>query len=137
MKRLLPFLLLVGTASSVNGQTRANELPAFVIVLEQTKDGWAAECERGCSWTQVAITCVGNCTPVIDQHGIYRSERTERESSPFAFTVHAAERGVSVMKLHGTAWVKAGASCERPGCQVQITELGIQPLAAGRPADDA
>ena len=111
MTRLLFCALLAGAAPALAAQPGADDAPAFAIVLAQTSDGWTAECNTGCDWTRVAIACGRNCTPVLDQHGIYSGASTDRAPGRFAFTVKRGERGIQVSSLHGTGWVEAGAGC--------------------------
>jgi len=137
MHRLCVGILLATLAPQLAAQDSPAALPSFAIVLGQTGGRWTAECETGCTWTKLAIDCGRNCTPVIDQHGVYRSARGDRQASTFAFTVRTAGNGVAATTLQGTAWRALSGTCGDRGCQVRITERGIEvPATRGR-ADDA
>src|SRR5687768_4210333 len=126
MHRICVGIALAMLAPALVAQDKPAALPAFAIVVAQTADGWAAECEKGCAWTRLAIACGRNCTPVIDQHGVYRSLREDREPSAFAFTVRRAGNGVAATTVQGTAWRALSGMCADTGCEVRITEHGIE-----------
>ena len=114
MTRLLFCALLAGAAPALAAQPGADDAPAFAIVLAQTSDGWTAECNTGCDWTRVAIACGRNCTPVLDQHGIYSGASTDRAPGRFAFTVEES----------------LGAELElRPSLRYAHSEAGLRRLA--------
>src|SRR5688500_1070235 len=114
VRRITMKVLALAALMLIPGPGRA--LPAhgpdsparFSLIIGQHEHGWSATCEEGCSWRTVAYSCLGDCTVLLDAHGIAARLAEPTPGTGFAFLLTPGESGGTATGVHGTAWVKLG-----------------------------
>ncbi|MES2123365.1 MAG: hypothetical protein V4503_01630 [Gemmatimonadota bacterium] len=132
MKRLLAGLSLVFVVTALTAARPRSGLPHFQLTLERTAKGWAAECDSGCSWKQLSVSCASDCAVLIDADGVSSSVVKARVSDKFGFIVRRSERGWNAESVSGTAWKEIGWGCPLDVCRARVDELGVSGAVVGR-----
>jgi hypothetical protein len=95
----------------------------FAVILERSATGWAAHCEAGCQWTDVAMSCEG-CDVQLDASGIARAYPSPAPKG-FAFVVSNTRDGWTARGIQGVRWQKLSWNCGAVGCRGRLDETGV------------
>ncbi len=132
MKRTVAGVALLTAVGSLAAAAPQPSVAPFRITLERSATGWQAQCDTGCSWTTLAVTCPGDCRVLIDASGVAVNPKGDKTSSAFGFVVSRSQNGWHAASITGTAWTSLGWSCGAPACGARIDEAGVTTLVIGR-----
>ena len=102
-------------------------LNPFSVVIEHSSAGWQVQCESGCEWMKVSMSCAG-CSVQVDATGIVRAERAKGAPIGFAFVL--VDDGVgkwTARGIQGVAWKKLTWSCNNALCRARLDTEGVGP----------
>lgn len=131
MKRWLIVALLVvcfvGASRQRASASMASASLGFSLVVTSTPTGWAAHCDTGCHWTDLAFACRSACSARVDANGLVTGQTARVEPSAFAFRLDRSRTGFSAVAERGTAWRTVSWSCRSRSCSARIDSFGIGP----------
>jgi hypothetical protein len=104
---------------------RSAEPVVFSILLTTTPTGWAAKCDTGCRWKELAFSCRSACPAIVDANGVVTLASPRPEPTPFSFTLRHEHNGAEATSRGGTAWKTLTWDCRESPCQVRLTETGV------------
>jgi hypothetical protein len=132
MKRVLASVALLTAVGSLAAAAPQPSVAPFRLTLERSATGWQAQCDAGCHWTTLAVTCPGDCRVLIDASGVAVNPTGEKTSSAFGFVVSRSQNGWRATSITGTAWSSVEWHCGPPTCGARIDEAGVTTLVIGR-----
>jgi hypothetical protein len=121
----VPVLLLPLVASRMP-PTPAPRAEGFSIIVTATANGWAVDCERGCSW-KASFTCDKWCPALVDSRGVVTMGEIRPPDPAFQFILRGDEKGVQAVAKSGTYWTSLAWSCAAQPCRARITREGVTP----------
>ena len=121
---LMGVVLVAGCHNSTRTAVSAIPERHFSLILEHSPSGWAARCEAGCRWKEVAMTCNG-CTVRLDVAGIYQLQAPHNESDGFEFTVSRTRDGLAAQAVAGARWKTLTWNCAQGACRARIDDAGV------------
>jgi hypothetical protein len=129
---LVPTLAAIAVAGACQrpaavATTRTIPLNAFSVVIEHSSAGWQVQCESGCEWMKVSMSCAG-CSVQLDATGIVRAVRARAAPIGFAFVL--IDDGVgkwTARGIQGTAWKKLTWTCNNALCRARLDTEGVGP----------
>ena len=126
MLRVLLSGFALGAAHTTLGRAQVERQPAqFSLVLESTPTGWAARCDSGCRWRQLAFDCERACRAVVDANGLVTVASPRPDSTAFLFLVERTPTGVSAESRLGTAWKMLSWECQSAPCRARVDAYGV------------
>jgi hypothetical protein len=109
----------------------AEPVARFQLTLERTANGWAAQCDTGCAWAELSVSCDNRCRVLIDASGVTAPFSGSQTEAAFGFVVSRTGKGWQAESLAGTAWTKVGWGCLTGRCRARIDEVGVTTLGFG------
>ena len=97
----------------------------FSVTIEVTPTGWAARCDSGCAWRELAFECRVACDAIIDSNGLVTAATLRPSTASFRMVLVRGPRGIVAHSRQGTAWSQLGWSCENTGCSAEVTGYGV------------
>ena len=97
----------------------------FSVVIEHSSGGWQVQCEFGCEWMKVSMSCAG-CSVQLDATGIVRAERAK--GAPVGFSVVLVDDGAgkwTARGIQGVSWKKVTWSCSNALCRARLDTEGV------------
>ena len=131
MNRRVAGALAILSLGVLMAATPAERVAHFRVILERHGSGWLAQCDSGCAWTKLSITCNNNCRVLIDAAGAIAQPQQARTDATFGFVLSGSGRGWEAKSLAGTAWTKVGWQCPWSPCRVRIDESGVRQIFFG------
>jgi beta-lactamase regulating signal transducer with metallopeptidase domain len=122
-------------ATHVLSSARQAALSAFSLVITTMPTGWAAHCDSGCHWQEVAYSCPGNCRAVFDANGVSTPRARRADASEFAFELQRVDGETRARSLAGTAWKALSWGCPTDTCRARIDANGVRGVRTGAAAD--
>jgi hypothetical protein len=122
-------------AAHVPNSARQGALSAFSLVITTIPTGWAAHCDSGCRWQEVAYSCPGNCKAVFDANGVSTPRARRADASGFAFELQRVDGETRARSLAGTAWKALSWGCPTDTCRARIDANGVHGVRTGAAAD--
>jgi len=125
-------LLMAILASACHRAPAVATLPVqepshFSLVVEHSSAGWAAKCEVGCAWTDVAMRC-DECAVQLDASGIALVTAANPLADRFAFVLSNKNGGWQAQGLTGTTWQSLSWRCSASPCRARVDESGVRSL---------
>jgi hypothetical protein len=99
----------------------------FALVVERSTTGWAAKCEVGCGWTDVAMRCA-DCAVQLDATGIGRVQAINSPANGFVVLLSGKDGGWQAQGLAGTAWQSLSWTCSVSPCRARVDETGVRSM---------
>ena len=125
--------LLVGTFALLSvpfllASRPAQPVERFQLSLERTAKGWVAQCDTGCDWTALSVSCANDCRVLIDAAGVTANVTARETEAAFGFVLSRADKGWQAESVAGTAWSKVSWDCLTGRCRVRLDERGVSGL---------
>lgn len=113
-----------------------SSVASFAVEVETLPNGWAARCDSGCNWRELAFRCASACDAILDADGLV-TVAMPRSPSAFRFILVRTSDGIEAHSRGGTAWSRLAWSCSStaPGttpCRAVVTGNGVGALPIRR-----
>ena len=131
MNRRIAGALAILSLGFLMAATPAKRIAHFRVILERHGSEWLAQCDSGCAWTKLSMTCNNNCQVLIDATGVIAQPRQATTDAAFGFVLSGSGRGWQAESVAGTAWTKVGWRCPWSTCRVRIDESGVRQIFFG------
>ena len=116
-------VIAVGAVLLMGGRHASS--PHFALTLEHSAQGWKANCDTGCAWREVSMSC-GGCEVRLSSLGIDRAGTPEISRGGFAFTLSDSAGGWQAKDVRGTRWATLSYACPQAVCRARIDETGVR-----------
>ena len=101
------------------------KLSPFSMVITSSATGWAAHCDSGCQWTELAFKCSASCGVLVDEYGLTPLTATPAKESAFAFELTPTDSGPRAIARHGMTWQSVSWRCGRAPCRARVNASGV------------
>ena len=133
LKELIAVVAMFGAAGhAIAPASDAAPPSGFSVVLEHIPNGWAARCESGCRWGEVAFTCASSCGAIVDANGLVTLASARPDSTAFAFVVEWRGDAIVARARSGTAWTTLRWACGQAPCRARVNEAGVGAVSGPR-----
>jgi hypothetical protein len=99
----------------------------FSLVLEHSAQGWRANCDVGCRWRELTMSC-GGCEVRLTSIGVGPASSFDPQDATFAFTLSDAGSGWEAKSGRGVYWLALSSSCGQTTCRARLDETGVRDL---------
>ncbi|MEO5798916.1 MAG: hypothetical protein ABIZ70_09140 [Gemmatimonadales bacterium] len=125
MRRILVAMASVVGVVALVAARPARPINRFSVTLERTSRGWKAQCDSGCSWTELSVSCPENCRTQIDADGVAGSVKEGKTESAFGMVISRTAKGWQAEGIVGTDWKKVRWTCAI-SCKVKLDGSGVE-----------